>query len=63
MTPVRFSPSLLRQSRWHEYPVRFALGGLATVVSGLISDPIGAKIGQRGVRARDRLATLSHAVF
>jgi Protein of unknown function (DUF3147) len=45
MTPVRFSPSSLRQSRWHEYPVRFALGGLATVVTGLISDRYGGAIG------------------
>jgi FtsH-binding integral membrane protein len=45
MTPVRFSPSSLREGRWYEYLIRFALGGAATVVTGVISSHYGAVIG------------------
>ena len=45
MTPIHLSPSSLHQSRWHEYLVRFALGGAATVVTGLISSHFGASVG------------------
>jgi hypothetical protein len=45
MTPIRVSPSSLRQGRWYEYVVRFALGGAATAVTGLISSRYGASIG------------------
>jgi hypothetical protein len=45
MTPIRFSPSSLGQSRWYEYLIRFALGGAATVFTGLISSRYGASIG------------------
>jgi hypothetical protein len=31
MMPIRFSPSSLKEGRWYEYAVRFALGGTATV--------------------------------
>ena len=31
-SPIRFSPSSLKEGRWYEYVVRFALGGAATVV-------------------------------
>jgi hypothetical protein len=27
MTPIRFSPSSLKEGRWYEYLIRFALGG------------------------------------
>ena len=36
-SPIRFSPSSLKEGRWYEYVVRFALGGAATVLTGLIS--------------------------
>lgn len=36
-TPIRVSPSSLREGRWYEYVIRFALGGAATVFTGLIS--------------------------
>jgi hypothetical protein len=40
MSPIRFSPSSLKAGRWYEYPVRFALGGAATVYpSGASSWP------------------------
>jgi hypothetical protein len=44
-TPITFSRSSLREGRWHEYLVRFALGGAATVFAGLISSRYGASIG------------------
>ena len=45
MTPIRFSPSSLREGRWYEYLIRFALGGAATVFTGLVSSRYGASIG------------------
>jgi hypothetical protein len=45
MTPVRFSPSSLKESRWYEYLIRFVLGGAATVFTGLISSRYGASVG------------------
>jgi len=45
MTPVRVSPSSLREGRWYEYLIRFALGGGATVFAGLVSSHCGASIG------------------
>lgn len=35
---VRARFSALKQSRWYEYVVRFALGGFATVVARLVAD-------------------------
>jgi hypothetical protein len=45
VTPIRFSPSSLREGRWYEYLIRFALGGAATVFTGLVSSRYGASIG------------------
>ena len=45
MRPIRLSPSLLKEGRWYEYLVRFALGGAATVFTGLISSRYGASVG------------------
>ena len=45
MSPIDFSPSSLKEGRWHEYVVRFALGGVATVFTGFISSRFGASIG------------------
>ena len=45
MIPIRFSPSSLREGRWYEYLIRFALGGAATVFTGLVSSRYGASIG------------------
>ncbi|WP_258767327.1 hypothetical protein [Bradyrhizobium arachidis] len=45
MTPIRFSPSSLKEGRWYEYAIRFALGGAATVFTGLISSRHGAFVG------------------
>ena len=45
MTPVRFSASALKEGRWYEYLVRFVLGGLATVFTGLVSQYYGPSVG------------------
>jgi hypothetical protein len=45
VSPIRFSPSSLKEGRWYEYLVRFALGGAATVFTGLISSRYGASVG------------------
>jgi hypothetical protein len=45
MTPIRFSPSSLKEGRWYEYLIRFALGGAATVFTGLVASRYGAFIG------------------
>jgi hypothetical protein len=45
MTLIGFSPSSLREGRWYEYLIRFALGGGATVFTGLISSRYGASVG------------------
>jgi hypothetical protein len=45
MIPIRFSFSSLKEGRWYEYLIRFALGGLATVVTGIISSRFGASVG------------------
>lgn len=45
MTPIRFSGSALKDSRWYEYAIRFALGGAATVFADLISHYYGAAVG------------------
>lgn len=45
MSPVGFSPSSLKEGRPYEYLVRFALGGGATVFTGIISNRYGASVG------------------
>jgi hypothetical protein len=42
---VTFNPSALRQIRWYEYLIRFALGGAITVVAGFIASRFGPIIG------------------
>lgn len=42
---VHFSASALKESRWYEYVARFALGGLMTVVTGVVADRWGAAAG------------------
>jgi hypothetical protein len=45
MSAINFSSSSLKEGRWYEYLVRFALGGAATVFTGLISSRYGASVG------------------
>jgi hypothetical protein len=42
---VRLSISSLKDGRWYEYVIRFALGGIATVVTGVVSSRFGPSVG------------------
>jgi hypothetical protein len=42
---IRFNWSTLKQSRWYEFVVRFALGGLATSFAGLVANVYGPAVG------------------
>ena len=42
---VRIRPSALRDARWHEYLIRFVLGGLVTVGTGAIASLFGPETG------------------
>ncbi|WP_439373886.1 DUF3147 family protein [Bradyrhizobium sp. DASA03120] len=42
---VKLSPSALKQTRWYEYAIRFVLGGLATVLAGIMGASFGTSIG------------------
>jgi Protein of unknown function (DUF3147) len=42
---IKLSSSALKQTRWYEYGIRFALGGLATVLAGLIGAYFGRSVG------------------
>lgn len=42
---VKLSSSALKQTRWYEYGVRFLLGGLATVLTGVVSSRFGVSVG------------------
>jgi hypothetical protein len=45
MIPVRLCLSALKQTCWHEYALRFVLGGAATVLTGMIGARFGASVG------------------
>jgi hypothetical protein len=45
VSPIRISFSSLRDSRWYEFGVRFALGGAVTAFAGLVSSQYGASVG------------------
>jgi hypothetical protein len=42
---VRLNLSALREIRWYEYAVRFVLGGVMTVVAGLVAARFGPMVG------------------
>ncbi len=42
---VSFHPSALRDIRWYQYAVRFALGGAMTAIAGFIAARFGPVIG------------------
>jgi uncharacterized protein DUF3147 len=44
-TIVQVSTSGLKLTKWYEYAIRFGLGGLVTVVAGLIAKKFGACVG------------------
>ena len=45
MMTVKIDPSGLKETRWHEYAVRFVAGGLITVIAGVIARKWGPGIG------------------
>lgn len=42
---IRIDSSALGQIRWHDYAVRFVIGGLITSVAGIIAKEFGAGVG------------------
>jgi Protein of unknown function (DUF3147) len=42
---IEVDPSVIGQTRWHEYAVRFLFGGLITAVAGIIAKQFGPVIG------------------
>jgi Protein of unknown function (DUF3147) len=42
---VQLDPSALRETRWYEFLVRFALGGAMTVIAGFIAVRFGPIVG------------------
>jgi hypothetical protein len=42
---IKVDPSGLKQTKWHEYAVRFGMGGIITVVAGLIARKWGPVVG------------------
>ena len=42
---VRIQLSALRETRWHDYLIRFVLGGLATVFTGVLASLFGPETG------------------
>jgi len=42
---VRFDTSALRQTKWHQYAIRFVFGGLITAAAGIIAKQYGPVIG------------------
>jgi hypothetical protein len=43
--PIKLKLSSLRQTRWYEYAVRFLLGGLTTILAGVIAKFYGPVVG------------------
>lgn len=41
----RIKLGALKEGRWYEYAIRFVLGGIATVLAGLIADAFGPAYG------------------
>jgi hypothetical protein len=42
---IKVDPSVIGQTRWYEYAVRFLFGGLITAVAGIIAKQFGPVIG------------------
>ncbi|HEX8924967.1 MAG TPA: DUF3147 family protein [Terriglobales bacterium] len=42
---IRVDTSALRQSKWHDYAIRFVFGGLITAIAGLIAKHYGPALG------------------
>jgi hypothetical protein len=42
---IKVDPSVIGQTRWYEYTIRFLFGGLITAVAGIIAKKFGPVIG------------------
>src|SRR5438045_5730931 len=42
---IQFNPSALSETKWYEYTVRFAFGGIITAIAGTIAKEYGPVIG------------------
>lgn len=42
---VKVDSSTLRQTKWHDYAIRFVFGGLVTAAAGLIANKYGPVVG------------------
>lgn len=42
---IQFHTAALKQTKWHEYAIRFLLGGTITVIAGLIAKGFGPIVG------------------
>jgi len=42
---IKVNPSALKQTKWHEYVVRFVFGGLITAAAGIIAKKFGPEVG------------------
>ena len=42
---IKVDPSVIGQTRWHEYAIRFLFGGLITAAAGIIAKKFGPAIG------------------
>jgi uncharacterized membrane protein (GlpM family) len=42
---IKVDPSALRQTKWHQYAIRFVFGGLITAIAGVIAKEYGAGVG------------------
>lgn len=42
---VRIKPSALKQTKWHEYALRFVFGGAVTAVAGIMAKEFGPAVG------------------
>lgn len=42
---VKIDPSVLCQTKWHDYAIRFFFGGLITAIAGIIAKEFGPGVG------------------
>lgn len=42
---IKIDPSALKETKWHEYALRFAAGGITTVIAGMIARQWGPGVG------------------
>ena len=42
---IKINPSALKETKWHEYALRFVAGGIITIIAGLIARKWGPGIG------------------